>query len=433
MEKKKVLVFPAGAENAMEIYDSLRYNVNVEVFGASGKKDYAEYLYDNDHYIEGDFYYESGDFIEKFNNILKEYKIDVVIPTHDDIALYLAAKREVFFSKILISDATTALICRSKKKTYELFEGESFAPKIFGNISEISIHDYPVLLKPDKSSGGRGIIIIREPAQLEIAEKTIEYIDDNVICEYLPGNEITIDCFSKKNGNLSFVGARTRERVVGGIAYRSTTIPLGDDIRQIAAKINEKLNFFGGWYFQLKQDKKNRYKLLEISCRQSTGMTLYRNLGINFPLLGIFELYGIDTSYVLNYDVVQMERRLHTSFKTNLKFNCVYMDFDDTIIVNGRVCSIVIQFIYQCVDEGKKIVLLTRHEGELEEIMRKHRLSLELFDDVIHISFNESKADYIEPAGAILVDNSFEERLLISKRFNMPVYDVDAVGMLLKE
>ena len=40
--KWNVLIFPAGAENALEIYEALRYNLNVEVFGASGKKDFAE-------------------------------------------------------------------------------------------------------------------------------------------------------------------------------------------------------------------------------------------------------------------------------------------------------------------------------------------------------------------------------------------------------
>ena len=85
MEKKRILIFPAGAENALEIYDSLRYNVNVEVFGASGKKDYAEFAYDNDHYIEGDFYFNKPGFVDRFNEILTGYGIDVVIPTHDDI------------------------------------------------------------------------------------------------------------------------------------------------------------------------------------------------------------------------------------------------------------------------------------------------------------------------------------------------------------
>ena len=90
--KWNVLIFPAGAENALEIYEALRYNLNVEVFGASGKKDFAEYKYPDDRYIEGDFWIYSKDFKANFQTLLEKYKIDIVIPTHDDAALYFAEK-----------------------------------------------------------------------------------------------------------------------------------------------------------------------------------------------------------------------------------------------------------------------------------------------------------------------------------------------------
>ena len=93
--KIKVLIFPAGAENALEIYRSLRFNIHLEVFGASGKPDHAAFIYPSDHYLEGNYYITSPSFLEDFNLLLKEYKIDLVIPTHDTIALYMAENRHL--------------------------------------------------------------------------------------------------------------------------------------------------------------------------------------------------------------------------------------------------------------------------------------------------------------------------------------------------
>jgi hypothetical protein len=429
MDKKRVLIFPAGAENALEIYDSLRYNVNVEVFGASGKMDFAEYQYDKEHYIEGDFYYKNPEFIDEFNGVIKKYAIDVVIPTHDDLALFLAENREKFDAKILVADAETARICRSKQQTYEVFSAETFCPVLYKNISEIKPGDYPLFYKPDKASGAVGTHVIACEDELESAL----FSNEGILCKYLPGTELTVDCFTNRRGKLLFAGARTRDRIVHGIAYRSTTVKLSDEIYNIAEIINKKLSFFGAWYFQVRQDEDCKYKLLEISCRQASGMNLYRHKGINFPMLGIFELFGVDTSFVMLDFEIQMERRLSARFRFDLYYETVYIDFDDTLVVNDRVCPVTIQFLFQCIDEGKRIVLLTRHEGELGEILSKHRLSEGLFDKIIHITFDEDKTDFIKPDNTILIDNSFAERKLISDRFSIPVFDVDMIDMLLKK
>ncbi len=75
-KKINVIIFPAGSENALEIYDSLRYNIHVEVFGLSGKPDHARFRYDKDHYIEDDLYIESPGFFNTINRIISQLNID---------------------------------------------------------------------------------------------------------------------------------------------------------------------------------------------------------------------------------------------------------------------------------------------------------------------------------------------------------------------
>ena len=157
MEKKRVLIFPAGAENALEIYDALKFNVNVEVFGASGKKDCAEFEFDENHYIEAELYINKDNFIENLNDLIRKNSIDVIIPTHDDISLYLAKHVKEINCNILTSAYETAEVCRKKKKTFEIFKEDTFCPKVYVDKSKVSETDLPLYAKPNESQGNSSV------------------------------------------------------------------------------------------------------------------------------------------------------------------------------------------------------------------------------------------------------------------------------------
>lgn len=429
MDKKRVLIFPAGAENALEIFDALRFNVNIELFGMSSKKDFAEYCYDSEHYIEGNYNITSPSIIEDLENVIKQYRIDVIIPTHDDVALFMAEHNDEFSAKILVSDYKTAYICRYKRKMYEAFDDCSFCPKTYSDIKMINEDEYPLFLKPNKAAGAVGTLMISSPKEL----KEEYFGGDYVLCEYLPGEELTVDCYTDKNGRLLFSGARIRDRVVMGIAFRSTKVQITQEIESISKTLNDRLAFKGAWYFQIKKDKYGCYKLLEISCRQAGTMTLFRHIGVNFPLLGIFELFDTDVSFVANDCDIQVERRLKSVFKSNIDFSRVYIDFDDTIIIGGNVCLKVIEFLYDCHNRGKSIVLLTRHDEEIKIALNRYCICEKVFDDIIQITFDDEKVEFINPNNSIFVDNSYAERKKVSDKYGIPVFDVDNLDLLLKE
>lgn len=429
MDKIRVLIFPAGAENALEIYDAIRYNVNIEAFGVSGKADHAQFVYDEEHYFESeDYYIDNPDFRDKFCNLLQRLSIDVLIPTHDTIALYFALNARYFPVKILTSDLKTAQVCREKKKMYGLFEDCSFCPKIYHNIEDI-IGSSLLFAKPNIGEGAKGAGIIRSLNDLQF------YLDgykkEYVIMEYLPGDEFTVDCFTDSKGNLRYCGIRTRERIQMGIAFRSETVVLPEEVSQIAQIINQRLNFFGGWFFQVKKDKNNKYKLLEISCRMAGTMTLHRHKGINFALLGIFEIMGVATEYLELPGTLKLDRSLRTKFQWDHSYKKIYIDYDDTVTNGEGVNEEVLQFLYQCRKNEKKVILLTRHQGNLKDDMDKRCIHSGLFDEIIHISIEENKEDFINPIEAIFIDNSFAERKKVAEFFHIPVLDVDAVDMLL--
>lgn len=423
--KTRVLIFPAGAENALEIFYSLRFNLHLDVFGASGKPDHAEYIYPPDHYIEGDFYITSPAFLEKFNALIRKYEIDIVIPTHDTIALYMAENRHSIEAKIVVSDDQTARICREKKLTYALLKDYDFCPHIYDRSQDIS--NFPVFLKPNRGEGSKGTSIAK--SMDAVIARTIDD-PEIIISEYLPGAELTVDCFTNRKRELLFVGPRTRERVQMGISFHSEMVELTEEIQAIANTINNKLALQGAWFFQLKQDSNSNYKLLEISARQAGTMALYRQLGVNFALLSVFDVLGMDVSILKNDMDIKLDRCLHNRYRFNYQYQDVYVDFDDTIIVDGKVNDQLMQYLYQAISGGKKIHLITRHEANISETLMAYRIAENLFDEIIALTPMDKKSDHINPEKAIFIDNHFIERKSVSDIHKIPVFDVDAVEAL---
>ena len=143
-------------------------------------------------------------------------------------------------ARIVTSDVNTVNICRSKLKTYEYLKDEVFIPKYYNNIDDVN--NYPVFIKPKVGQGAKGTKIIESKQELQLF-----FNEKNIICEYLPGDEYTIDCFTDKNGILKYLNIRSRDRIRTGISVRTTRINITSEIKNIAQKINNKFNFNGAW------------------------------------------------------------------------------------------------------------------------------------------------------------------------------------------
>jgi hypothetical protein len=427
IEKTNVMIFPAGAEIAIEIFHSLRYNLHFDVYGVSGKSDHAAFLYDSDHYLEGDYYIDKPDFIENLNKIIREKNIKFIFPAHDTVALFLKENEGQLEAKVLSSDLQTATIARDKTLIYNLFSKNEFCPIVYK--SPYNNIEFPVFIKPNKGQGGKGAFIAaNQPEFDDIIGKT----DDMVVTELLPGEELSVDCFTDRHGKLLFIGPRTRERVQIGISFRSNKQPLTADIEKIAKTINEKVKIRGTWFFQVKRDKNNIYKLLEFAVRQASTMGLFRQVGVNFALLSLFDMMDKDVEVLVNEYQITLDRCLYNRYKIEAEYDKAYIDFDDTIIVDDQVNLDAVRYIYYCKNKKIKTILLTKHRFDLDETLKNYNMSRDMFDEVIHISMEDDKTKYIDPNGSVFIDNHFPDRKKIQQALNIPVFDVDALDSLIE-
>lgn len=423
--KYNVLIFPCGGENAINIFDSLKYNIHFNLYGASQKKDYASSIYPKDRIRIGSYSIKDSNFVLNLNKLIKEWNIDLLIPTHDEVAEVLMKNEKRIKTNIVCSNYNVTKIANNKYKQMKSLNDASYIPKIYNNKKDVVL---PVFVKPYIGAGGKKTKLITTQKELEefwMQKKNF------LVSEYLPGDEITVDCFSNYKGQLIFIGPRTRERITMGISFESSRIECTKEIENIALDLNERFKFNGAWFFQLKKNKDNEYRLMEFSVRQAGTMALYRQIGINFALLSLFNALKIDTKIIFNDYGIKLNRRLSNSYTIDLDYDTVYIDFDDTIIVNNKINKICILFLYQCIEKGKKIVLLSKHDTDIYQDLKKYKICKDIFDEIKVLNNTEDKYKYISVKKSIFIDNYFADRLVVHEKCKIPVFDVDAIEALI--
>lgn len=421
---KNIFIFPAGTEIAFEILNSLKYSKFVNIIGGTSVSCHAEFVFNN--LISNMPSIDDQDFIDVLNEIVVKHKVDYIYPAHDSVVMKLTELKDQVKAQVVTSPIKTVEICRSKAKTYEYFTGEYFLPKVYKKIEDVE--NYPVFIKPSVGQGSVGAKKINTKFELEYSLKAD---NDFVICEYLSGDEYTVDCFTDRHGKLRIVSPRVRARTRAGISVRTKLIKLEDSLYQIASIINSKLTFNGAWFFQVKKNCLGEYKLMEISPRIPGTMGISRNLGINFPLLTLYNMWGYDVDILPNEYNILLDRAFISRFKIDIDFDTVYIDFDDTIIVKNKVNEILMMFLYQLKNKKKKIILLTKHDKNIKQSLIKYSISPELFDQIIHIKNNDDKSKYIVHKDSIFIDDSFAERKKVKEKCGIPCFDLDMIESLL--
>lgn len=428
MEQINIMVFPCGSEIGLELHRSLKDIRFITLFGASSTEDHGAFTYQN--YIGAIPFIHDPSFIDVLNRYIDENKIDFIFPALDSVIAMLSKNRERLHAELLTCPDETVQICRSKSRTYQRLAGCDFLPRVYRTPADIS--SYPVIIKPAESQGAQGFMVLETEKQLRY-ELSIR-AEEQVVCEYLSGEEYTIDCFTDRHGALRYVSCRNRHRIKNGISVNSSMMPPDERVREIAETINRKMDFRGVWFFQLKRNSAGEYRLLECATRVAGTMCVERAAGINLPLLTVFDALGFEVDVPAAVGIVTVDRALHNVYRMEIDYDEVYMDFDDTVIVHDRLNFTVLRFLYQCVEKGIPIILLTRHETDIVEDLRARRLPPELFDKIICLPRSERKIDHVSPSRkALFVDDSFAERKSMRDAFGILTLGVDSVEALLDE
>lgn len=420
---RRVLVFPAGTEIGLEILAALKDCKEVELHGAGESAvNHAQFSYPKYHVVSN---IREANWLDEIRRLCIEIGIDYIFPAYDDVIVALSSARAQIPATIISPSHWSCDLTRSKRKTYEYLRNVVRVPILFE--SEESVHTFPVLVKPDRGQGSFGIAKVSTREDLRAA---VSSVSDPIISEYLPGEEYTVDCFSDRDRGLLFCGARSRRRVRNGISVNTIT----EDVPEAAdwaRRIGESLKMMGAWFFQVKRARDGQLCLLEVAPRIAGAMAAHRVMGVNFPLLSLYEAERKDLALLVNPGRIELDRALQNRYRHQVDFKHMYLDLDDTLILKGQVNIDLVALVFKCLNRGCKVSLITRHAGDLPSTLARYRLN-GLFDSIIHLRAGERKSEHINPEQAIFVDDSFQERMDVAGKLGIATFDASMTEMLLK-
>jgi hypothetical protein len=189
----------------------------------------------------------------------------------------------------------------------------------------------------------------------------------------------------------------------------------------------------GVWFYQMKYDINGDLRLLEIGPRVSGTMMLNRARGINFVELSIYNELGYELELTYNnFNDIIVGRSLQPVYKQDLVYNNLYIDFDDTLFLDEKYINTeLIKLIFQIKNENKNVYLITKHDKKmLTKVLHDFGI-INIFDDIIHLSNEENKIDFMKDK-SILIDDSFQERNEAIKA-NFYALSIDNISILLRE
>lgn len=427
MEKEvyNVLVFPCGSEIGLEIFRALEHARQFKLVGASSVSDHGRFVFTD--YEEGLPMAQEDSFEPAIVELVKRRQIDLLFPTMDGVIERFALMEERLPCILVGHPLQTAVILSSKKKTYEKLLGLVPLPLLYDSLAKVDT--FPVFMKPDKGYGSRGAKKICNKKEGELHQAQVPGC---LLMEYLPGKEFTIDCFSDANGSLLFSKARTRQRIMNGISVHTMNTKeewIQRTTYQLAEKINAVFSFRGSWFFQCKEDKDGALKIMEVAARLAGSSSIHRVLGVNFAILNIWVALQRPVKILLNKFEIEADRALDIKYKASINYDHVWVDLDDTLLLKGRVNARLVGFLFQQVNLGKKLILITRHKENLYQTLENYRLS-GLFDEIVHLKKDELKSTFITSGNCIFIDDSFSERWDVYQSTGVPVFSTDAVECL---
>jgi predicted ATP-grasp superfamily ATP-dependent carboligase len=290
---------------------------NIDVIQNKFKSSAIDYV----HFVK-EKYHDTA-FVKMMLKIIRNYKIDVVLPTATAAILVAKEKRELSkYCKVAVEDYDKVDNFHDKRKTILIARRLNIPHPhtlLSNDLDEIETYahnaNYPLVIKARKGSGANGVWYARNPTELlnlyrEINEKTNcvdGFINDwssPMIQDYIPGGVEMAGAFCV-NGEIK-AGFTQRHLVTKplsggeGIVIETT---YNEELLEYARRIVEYCQWNGIIHFDFKIDSRDgSAKLLEVNPRFWTNLWLSVSAGLNYPQYSILQALGKNIEFSEDYE-----------------------------------------------------------------------------------------------------------------------------------
>jgi carbamoyl-phosphate synthase large subunit len=276
----RVLVTGAGGPAGVAVIRSLLRRRDADVFAA-----------DMDGWASGLYLVPDGrrrivppgrseGFVDAVDAVCRADGIDVLISTVDVELPPLAARRADLVSTLAAPSAETLECALDKWRLAQRCAGQLPVPRtrLLDEEATVAEWDFPVIVKPRRGAGSRGVRIVTSRADLEALGRDT----DLIVQEYLPGDEYSVDVLADAVGRVVAAVPRTRTRVDSGVSIAGRTVH-DDALESTASAAARAIGLSGVANVQLRRAADGTPSLLEINPRFPGALPLTIAAGVDMP------------------------------------------------------------------------------------------------------------------------------------------------------
>lgn len=315
----KVLVTDAQMRNSLAVIRSLG-SKGIEVTGAEETR-FATGFFSK--YCKNKIVYPSphkhpDKFVDYLLDVVKKDGYQAIFPVTDSIVIPIAKYKQEFCKYTLVPppDYEVLMKAMDKAETIKIAQENAIScPKTYliDDIEEVeTVKDelrFPVVIKPRRSSGSRGLTLCQSAEELlSRYPKAVVAYGPCIIQEYIPhgGEELGVYALLNFDSELRAVTVQKRLRsypVSGGPSTLRETVKR-PELVEIALRLLKALRWSGVAMVEFKVDPgDNQPKLMEVNPRWWGSLQLSILSGVDFPYLLYKLITEGDVEPVLNYEV----------------------------------------------------------------------------------------------------------------------------------
>jgi len=258
----------------------------------------------------------SEEFLLTLSKIIEREKVDVLIPTVDEEIAVLCREPVLerlseLTSFLLPSEAAAAKALDKRRTILEARKARLPVPKtlVVASVSELeeksSKLNFPVVIKPSRSRGARGVSYVHRKGELGRAWRTASSLGGEVLLqEYVPGPVFTVGTVCGRHGGIaaSIVLKKTKEvPPSGGVAVAGTTVA-EPALQDLGERYVRCLGWCGPACPEVKLDERDgSFKLMEVNPRLFGYNYLATKAGVNLPAITARLALGEEVQPVRTY------------------------------------------------------------------------------------------------------------------------------------